>query len=98
MSFKKFLVIALFISAMIAGALSFYASSNPDGLEKVAADHALDVNAKDSATSDSPFADYGFAAIDDPRLSGAVSGLVGIGVVGLAGAGLYFWMRKPEDS
>lgn len=53
MSTKRFILGALLICALIAGGLSFYASSHPDGLEKVAADQSLDVNAVDSATSDS---------------------------------------------
>lgn len=35
---RKFYASALLISALLAGGLSFYASSSPDGLEKVAED------------------------------------------------------------
>lgn len=81
---------------MLAGAVSYYASSNPDGLEKVAADQGLDVNAVDSATSTSPLADYGIAGIENARLSGGAAGLVGLLLVGIIGAGLYLWVRKPS--
>ena len=33
---KKFYVIGLFVTLVLAGVVSFYASSSPDGLEKVA--------------------------------------------------------------
>ena len=36
---RKFYASALLISALLAGGLSFYASSSPDGLEKVAEIH-----------------------------------------------------------
>ena len=47
MSSKKLLVIGLLASIVIAGFLSFYASSQPDGLEKVSADQGLDVTVVD---------------------------------------------------
>jgi cobalt/nickel transport system permease protein len=56
MSSKKLLVIGLLASIVIAGFLSFYASSQPDGLEKVSADQGLDVTAVDSANADSALA------------------------------------------
>lgn len=98
MSTKKFIISALFICAVIAGAFSFYASSHPDGLEKVAADQSLDVNAKDSLTADSPLSDYGVSGVDNDRLSVGASGLAGVVIVGVAGLGLYFWVRKSESN
>lgn len=98
MSTKKFIFSALLICAVIAGAFSFYASSNPDGLEKVAADQSLDVNAKDSLTADSPLSDYGVSGVDNDRLSVGASGLAGVVIVGIAGLGLYFWVRKSESN
>ena len=94
MSIKKFSIIALIVSAVLAGGISLFASGNPDGLEKVAADHGLDTTAVEAANSGSIFADYGISGIDG-ILSGSLAGLVGVLVTGLAGAGLYFWMRKP---
>jgi hypothetical protein len=98
MSTKKFIISALLVCAVIAGGFSFYASSNPDGLEKVAADQSLDVNAKDSLTADSPLSDYGVNGVENDRLSVGASGLAGVVIVGVAGLGLYFWVRKSESN
>jgi hypothetical protein len=96
MSNKKLLVVGLIVSIVIASILSFYASSQPDGLEKVTADQSLDVNAVDSANSDSALADYGVAGVENERASAFLGGLIGVVITGLAGAGLYFWLRDPN--
>jgi hypothetical protein len=96
MSNKKLLVVGLLVSIVIASILSFYASSQPDGLEKVTADQSLDVNAVDSANSDSALADYGVAGVENERVSAFLGGLIGVAITGLAGAGLYFWLRDPN--
>ena len=57
MSNRKFIFVGLLISALLAGGASFYASSNPDGLEKVATDIGFIDTAKDHANSDSALAD-----------------------------------------
>ena len=60
-STKVFVIGALIVTLLLAGVVSFYASSSPDGLNKVAADHGLADNEKDSATAHSPLADSSFA-------------------------------------
>ena len=96
MSNKKLLVVGLLVSIVIAGFLSYYASSQPDGLEKVTADQGLDVNAVDSANSDIVLADYGVAGVENERASVFLGGLIGVAITGLAGAGLFFWLRDPN--
>jgi cobalt/nickel transport protein len=96
MSLKKFVIIVSLLCAFLAAGVSFYASADPDGLERVAQDIGFIDDAKDSATSSSPLADYSFAGIENERLSVAVAGLTGVAVTGLFGAGLTWWVRKPE--
>lgn len=98
MSSKKLLVVGLLLSIVIAGFLSFYASSHPDGLEKVSADQGLDVTAVDSANSDSALADYGVVGVENERASAFLGGVIGVAITGLAGAGLYFWLRNPKSA
>ncbi len=68
---RKLWVGGLVASLVLAGFVSFYASSNPDGLEKVAADQGIDRQTKEHASADSPLADYGVRDVEDARLSGA---------------------------
>lgn len=65
-------------SLIVAGALSFYASSHPDGLEKVAEDVGFLETAKDSSVSGSPLADYGISGLENARLSVGLSGVIGV--------------------
>ena len=98
MSSKKLLVIGLLVSIVIAGFLSFYASSHPDGLEKVSADQGLDVTAVDSANAGSALADYGVAGVENERASAFLGGVIGVAITGLAGVGLYVWLREPKSA
>nr|WP_269328709.1 PDGLE domain-containing protein [Kineosporia babensis] len=65
---------------LFAGVVSFYASGSPDGLEKVSEDHGISAQAEDHALDDSPLADYGVKGVENPRLSGGLAGIVGVGV------------------
>ena len=97
MSNKKFFLVGLLVSFLVAGFFSFYASSHPDGLEKATAEQGLDVTVIDSPNAESVLADYGVAGIENERLSGFLGGAIGIAVVGLAGTGIYFWVRTPKS-
>ena len=59
MNSKRLYIIGFVITLLIAGVFSFYASSSPDGLEKVAIDLGFIDTAKDSAVSDTALAEYG---------------------------------------
>ena len=98
MSSKKLVVVGLIVSIVIAGFLSFYASGQPDGLEKVSADQGLDVTAVDSANADSALADYGVAGVENERASAFLGGVIGVAITGLAGFGLYIWLRDPNTA
>ena len=75
---NKFILAGVGVSILIAGLLSFYASSHPDGLEKVAEEKGFLDTAKDPLNSGSPLADYGVSGIDNERLSVGLSGIVGV--------------------
>ena len=54
---RTFFVLALLASLLVAGGVSYFASSNPDGLEYVAEKVGFADAAEDSATADSPLSD-----------------------------------------
>lgn len=96
----KLLLSLLVVSLLVAGVASYYASSHPDGLEYVAEKTGFLDSAEDSATADSPLADYGVEGVDNERLSGGLAGVIGsVVVLGLAG-GLFLALRRrsPDPS
>ncbi|MFE2277228.1 energy-coupling factor ABC transporter permease [Streptomyces sp. NPDC059454] len=91
---RKVWITGLVTSLVLAGFVSFYASANPDGLEKVATDHGMDEKAEEHATAGSPLADYGVEDVDDARLSGGLAGVIGVGVTAVAGTGVFWAVRR----
>ncbi|MFC9548097.1 energy-coupling factor ABC transporter permease [Streptomyces sp. NPDC014603] len=88
----------LVTSLLLAGFVSFYASADPDGLEKVATDHGIDEKAEEHATADSPLADYGVRDVSDERLSGGLAGVIGVGVTVVAGTGVFWVLRRRRGT
>jgi hypothetical protein len=72
---------ALVVALLLAGVVSFYANSNPDGLNRVALDKGFSDTEKEHATADGPFSGYASSFISNDRLSGGVAGVVGVLVV-----------------
>jgi hypothetical protein len=98
LSTSKFIAAGFLVAALLAGGASYYASSHPDGLEKVAEDIGFIDAAKDSAVADSPLADYGVKGIDNARVSGGLAGILGIIATGAVGGALFMFIRKkPVD-
>lgn len=95
----RLVVTGLLICLLLAGIVSLWASGNPDGLEFVAERLGFIDSAGDHAAASSPFADYGTAGVDKPRLSGGLAGLVGVVVVAVIAFGLMHLLRRrgPRD-
>ena len=96
---KKFLAAGFLVSIFLAGVVSFYASSDPDGLEKVAEDIGFIETAKDHTYADGVLADYGVKGIENERASVGVAGVIGvIGTAVVAGLLFTFIARKPSKA
>jgi hypothetical protein len=89
----------LLVALLLAGVVSYYASSAPDGLNRVAKDKGFAGAEKDHATSDGPFAGYETKGVGDSRFSGGLAGVVGcVVVLSLAGGVAYAVRRRsPAD-
>ncbi|MFD8306113.1 energy-coupling factor ABC transporter permease [Streptomyces sp. NPDC059690] len=87
-------VTGLATSLVLAGFVSFYASSSPDGLEKVAHDKGIDKKAQRHRSADSPLAGYGVRDVEDARLSGGLAGVIGVGVTVVAGSAVFWVVRR----
>jgi hypothetical protein len=89
---------ALAVVLLLGGVASYYASSSPDGLSRVAEDQGISKAQRPHATEDSPLAGYGVRGVGDARLSRGLSGVVGVGVVLLLGTGLTLVVRRRADA
>ena len=93
---KTFLIAGFIASLFLAGVVSFYASSNPDGLEKVAGDIGFSETAKENTNSDGILADYGVKGIDNPSLSTGAAGVVGVVATAAISTGLFALIRRKS--
>ncbi|WP_171166743.1 energy-coupling factor ABC transporter permease [Streptomyces sp. I05A-00742] len=91
---RRFAVTAMAVTLVLAGFVSYYAATTPDGLEKVAQDKGIDRAAEEHAAKDSPLADYQVKDVGDERASGALAGVVGVGVTLVAGTGVLVVLRR----
>jgi hypothetical protein len=90
---RALLLVGFLLALVLAGGVSYYASSAPDGLAKVAADQGFDSAAGDHALADSPVADYEVRGVDDGRLSGGLAGVLGVVVTLVIGGVLFRIVR-----
>jgi len=74
-----FVLLALLVSILLAILLSPFASSSPDGLEKVAEDKGFLEKAEERqpAWELSPIPDYAVGGIENESLATALAGLIG---------------------
>jgi cobalt/nickel transport protein len=94
---RKFYIAGFIVSLFLAGVVSFYASSDPDGLERVAEDIGFIETAKDHSNADGTLAEYGVKGIENERASVGVAGVIGvIGTAVVAGVGFKLIARKPK--
>ncbi|HMM96350.1 PDGLE domain-containing protein [Phycicoccus sp.] len=93
-STRRLVVVGLAVCLVIAGVVSFYASSHPDGLEYVAHSLGFGDAGRASAADGSPLAGYGVEGVSDSRLSGGLAGVIGAVVVGVLMTGLVLLVRR----
>ena len=89
---KHFTILALAAAIGLATAASPFASSSPDGLERVAADQAF-LN-RGEAQETSALADYAIPGVGDERVATGLAGLAGTLLVFAAGYGLTRARRR----
>jgi len=87
-------VTGLAVSLVLAGGVSYYASSQPDGLEKVAGDIGFLDSAKESAVEEGPLAGYGVAGVENERISGGLAGVIGVASTAAVSFGLFYALRR----
>ncbi len=94
---RNFLLAGFIVTLVLAGFGSYYASSYPDGLEKVASDIGFIETAQDHTNADGVLADYSFKGIDNARFSGGLAGVIGVFATGIAAGGLFMLIRRKPS-
>lgn len=102
-----FLVGGLLVALLLAGVVSRYASSSPDGLDATArqgcttdADgnitggKCMAQREGDHQMKDSPLADYGIKGIGNSALSTGLAGVAGVLITFGLGAGMFWLVRR----
>jgi cobalt/nickel transport system permease protein/cobalt/nickel transport protein len=96
-STRALVVVGVLVALLLAGVASYYASSDPDGLNRVAEDQGITRTAKDHRAADGPLAGYRARGVEDDRLSGLVAGVTGALVVLVLFGGLTLVLRRRAD-
>lgn len=93
----RYLWAGLGLCLLLAGLVSYYASSAPDGLERVAADLGF-ASAAHKPTSSSPLAGYETSGLGSGQLSVGLAGAVGVLVTAALAFGLFTLLarRRPK--
>ncbi|GAW52235.1 MULTISPECIES: PDGLE domain-containing protein [unclassified Nocardioides] len=86
----------LVVALLLAGVVSYYASSAPDGLNRVAQDTGISRTEKQHAAADGPLAGYSAKDVDNQRLSGGLAGVAGVVVVLVLAGGLALVVRRRK--
>lgn len=95
---RTLVLVGLLVSLLVAGGVSYYASSHPDGLEHVAEQVGFGDTAEEHAAADGPLADYQLRGVENERLSGGLAGVIGASVVLLVAGGLGLALRRRGDA
>jgi hypothetical protein len=92
------ILVGLAVSLVIAGGISYYASSQPDGFEKSAGEIGFLDTAEDSPLAGSPLAEYGVAGVENDRLSGGLAGVIGVASTAAISFGIFYGLRRFNKS
>jgi hypothetical protein len=91
---KIFILSGLLVAIGLALLVSPFASSSPDGLNKVAIDKGFDEQQEAHAFEESPLAGYVVKGVDGKRMSKGLSGLIGVLITFGGGLALFATLRS----
>lgn len=88
---KRFFLGFAVVSLLLAGVVSYFADSNPDGLDHVTEQHGIAEHAEDHPLAGWPLADYALGG--DDRFTG-LAGVLGVVLTVVVAGGLFWLLRK----
>jgi cobalt/nickel transport system permease protein/cobalt/nickel transport protein len=90
---RGFLYVGVVVALFLAGVVSWFASSSPDGLEKVAGDTGFLDKATGHASDGSPFAGYETSFVGG-RLGQTIAGVAGVALTLAIAYALTWYVRR----
>lgn len=97
-STRLLVVVGVLVALLLAGLVSFYASSRPDGLNRVAEDQGMSRTEDRHQAAGGPLAGYRAKGVEDDRLATGVAGVTGALVVLVLFGGLTLVLRHRKQS
>jgi cobalt/nickel transport protein len=94
---RLFVIAGLLVAVGLALVVSGFASSSPDGLERVAEDKGFLEAAQDHLFADGPLADYAVKGVGNERLSTGLAGLIGVLITFGIGLALFALLRTMQS-
>lgn len=96
---KKDIIIFLLIALVVGGIISIFASSFPDGLEKVAEKKGFIDKAENAKpVISAPVPDYAWPGVADERLATSLAGIFGTLLVFGIGYGIAALLKNKQHS
>jgi len=92
-----FVVGGLIVALGLAFFVAPFASSSPDGLNKVAIDEGFDDEEQTHALNDGPLAGYGMKGVEDDGLGAGLSGIIGVAMTFGIGLILFGLLRTVRS-
>jgi cobalt/nickel transport protein len=106
---RTFIIAGLIVAFLLAGVVSNFVSSSPDGLDSAAlrgctttaegeitGGTCMAQQEQEHQLGGSPFAGYGVRGIDNPYLSTGLSGILGVALTFAVGGGLFWLIRRRK--
>lgn len=97
-STRVLVIVGVLVALVLAGVVSFYASSSPDGLNRVAEDQGISRTQRQHKAAGGPLAGYRAKGVADDRLATGVAGVTGALVVLALFGGLTLVLRHRKQS
>jgi cobalt/nickel transport system permease protein len=89
-----FIALGIAVATAVVVLVAPFANANPDGFEKVSAEHGIDTNATEHLLADGPLADYSPRGVDNDFAATGIAGVIGVVVTFVVGAGTVVVVRR----
>ena len=98
----KYWIYGLGIALIIGGVISLFASSHPDGLERVAIDlfggeEELEEHTEGNEVFESPMPDYAIPGMENETLAASLAGVIGVILIFVFVVAVGMLLKKKKE-